>query len=155
MSQLIQILERIAIALETANAKEKAKRNPVTDSGARNLAILWNQFKPEQCARVESIASSSTRYRNAKERWKEKPDEQYWVAVLNKMRTLPFCLGANERQWVADFEFFVRPDSHAKILEGKYDKSHLSFNKDRPQPAVKIQVATLPDGTPVYETRKS
>lgn len=155
MSKLLVVLERIAIALETANAKEKAKRNPVLDGGAQKLAILWNQFKPQQCAAIDSLSSASTRYRNAKARWAEKPDENYWKMIIEKLTHIPFCLGHNDRQWVADFEFLVRPDSHAKILEGKYDKSHLSFDKDRPKLATKVQVGTLPDGTPVFETRKS
>jgi len=35
----------------------------------------------------------------------------------------PFCLGQNNRGWRADIEFFLRPDSIAKILEGKYGKT--------------------------------
>ena len=29
-------------------------------------------------------------------------------------------IGKNDRGWKADIEFFLRPDSIAKILEGKY-----------------------------------
>ena len=32
----------------------------------------------------------------------------------------PFMIGKNDRGWKADIEFFLRPDSIAKILEGKY-----------------------------------
>lgn len=155
MPKLLDVLERIATALEAANAKEKAKRNPVVDGGAQKLAILWNQFKPEQCAKIDSLSPASTRYRNAKARWAEKPDEFYWGNVIRKLEHIPFCLGHNDRAWVADFEFLVRPDTHAKILEGKYDRAHLSFDKDRPKTVSKVQVGILPDGTPVYETRKS
>ena len=152
---LIKALERIAIALEAANTKEKAKRNPVLDGGAQKLAILWNQFKPSQCAKIDSLSPASTRYRNAKARWGEKPDEMYWTYIIKRLSELPFCLGTNDRAWVADFEFLVRPDSHAKILEGKYDKAHLSFDKARPVQISKVQVGCLPDGTPVFETRKN
>ena len=34
----------------------------------------------------------------------------------------PFCLGQNDRGWRADFDFFMKPDSITKILEGKYGK---------------------------------
>ena len=35
----------------------------------------------------------------------------------------PFCLGQNDRGWRADFDFFMKPDSITKILEGKYGKA--------------------------------
>ena len=35
----------------------------------------------------------------------------------------PFCLGQNNRGWRADFDFFVKPDSITKILEGKYGRT--------------------------------
>ena len=154
MSKLIEVLERIAIALEKQNEKKEIKRNPVVDGGAQKLAILWNQFKPAKCAKIDSFSPSSARYKNAKARWAEKPDEKYWVNVIQKLNTLPFCLGNNDRQWVADFEFLVRPDVHAKILEGKYEKSHIGFDKEKPKQVVKVQVGLLPDGTPVFETKK-
>lgn len=39
------------------------------------------------------------------------------VKIANKT---PFMRGKNDRGWKADIEFFLRPDSIAKILEGKY-----------------------------------
>ena len=35
----------------------------------------------------------------------------------------PFCLGKNNREWKADFDFIIKPDSIAKILEGKYGRT--------------------------------
>ena len=32
-----------------------------------------------------------------------------------------FLTGQNDRGWVMDLEFFLRPDTVTKILEGKYD----------------------------------
>ncbi len=32
-----------------------------------------------------------------------------------------FLRGVSDRGWVADFEWFVRPESVTKLLEGKYD----------------------------------
>jgi hypothetical protein len=33
---------------------------------------------------------------------------------------LPFMQGANDRGWIADADFFLRPDAVLKISEGKY-----------------------------------
>ena len=55
------------------------------------------------------------------ERWKEKPDENYWVKVMRIINKSDFCLGRIPgKDWTADFEFFVRSSTHAKALEGKY-----------------------------------
>jgi len=32
----------------------------------------------------------------------------------------PFLLGENDRGWRADIDWFLRPDSVTRILEGKY-----------------------------------
>lgn len=32
-----------------------------------------------------------------------------------------FCQGKNDRGWVASFDWFIRPDTVVKIMEGKYD----------------------------------
>jgi len=44
-----------------------------------------------------------------------------WRSALEKMKTIPGLRGENDREWVADIDFFLRPDTVAKILEGKYD----------------------------------
>ena len=33
----------------------------------------------------------------------------------------PFCLGAGSRGWKADIDWFLRPDTVTRIMEGKYD----------------------------------
>ena len=44
-----------------------------------------------------------------------------WKPALEAMAFAPFCRGENNRGWIADVDFFLRPDSAAKILEGKYN----------------------------------
>lgn len=45
-----------------------------------------------------------------------------WRQALAKAATIPFCLGAGERGWIADVDWFLRPDTVTRILEGKYDR---------------------------------
>lgn len=33
------------------------------------------------------------------------------------------------KNWKADFDFFLKPDTHAKVAEGKYDDKGGSFSK--------------------------
>jgi hypothetical protein len=45
----------------------------------------------------------------------------HWREGLERMKRGEFCRGNNDRGWIADVGFFLKPDSLAKILEGKYD----------------------------------
>jgi hypothetical protein len=44
-----------------------------------------------------------------------------WRVALDRIKASPFCRGENERGWIADVDFFLRPDSVLKAVEGKYD----------------------------------
>jgi hypothetical protein len=82
------------------------------------LAVVWNESCGDGLSKV--IGCSSTRNRLAKARWLDKPDPAYWKEVISKIKESSFCLGQNDRGWKADFDFLIRPDTHLKVLEGKY-----------------------------------
>lgn len=54
-------------------------------------------------------------------RWRNPWWRDNWRAALQRAGPSAFLRGANDRGWAIDFEFFLKPDSVAKILEGKYD----------------------------------
>lgn len=66
-------------------------------------------------------ANKLTRKRKSaiNQRWNEKPDLDYWVTTIKRMAASEFCTG--KTGWTADLDFLLRPDSHVKINEGKYD----------------------------------
>lgn len=143
-----ELLERIAVAVEK---KPRIKQEKLFDAGGAGMILeIWNSYKDEKFPTVSELTSGSTRYKNASARWTEKPDRDYWVGVIIKLNHSLFAKGDNDRGWVADFEFLVRPDNHFRILEGKYDRCHLSGKKS----AVVEVFGYLPDGTPVFETKK-
>jgi hypothetical protein len=37
------------------------------------------------------------------------------------MAASKFCCGDSDRGWSADIDFFLKPDTHVKVNEGKYD----------------------------------
>jgi hypothetical protein len=41
--------------------------------------------------------------------------------AIAKMSESKFCLGKNDRGWKADFDFFLKPGTIEKVIEGKYD----------------------------------
>ena len=139
LRKIIELLERIAEAVE----KKRKPRN--INSEPCQLVDIWNKFTIDQLPKVNALSPGSTRHRNAIARWKEKPDDNYWTQVVLRINRTKFMLGDNERKWVADFDFFVKSDSHNKIMEGKYDNIHLSKGKTE-----KRIISYLEDGTPVY-----
>lgn len=83
------------------------------------LAELWN----EHCGKLSKcrIPISESRLKQIKTRTKSEPDREVWVEGIQRLADSDFCNGANDRAWVADFGFLLKPDSLNKILEGKYD----------------------------------
>lgn len=121
LARLSVILEQV---LEETLKRAPRPRQPVlplSQEGLPNIALVWNKWAAEKLPRVSEMSPASQRYKNAVARWKEKPNEDYWVKVINRMNRSAFCLGENPRNWLADIEFLCRPDTHSRLLEGKYD----------------------------------
>jgi hypothetical protein len=82
------------------------------------LADLWNS----NCGDLPKIeANQGKRKTHSSARWQEKPDPDFWQSVIARIASSSFCKGENERGWRADFDFLVKPDTYAKVCEGKYD----------------------------------
>lgn len=86
------------------------------------LQAIWNQNKaPEQ---PEWKETSRTRRKHADARWRERPSGE-WVAIVERLARSRFARGlvvsSDGRTWVADADFLLKPDTAAKVLEGKYD----------------------------------
>jgi hypothetical protein len=50
--------------------------------------------------------------------WKEN-----WKAALKRMANCKFCMGGGNQGWVADIDWFLRPGSVAKLIEGRYESA--------------------------------
>lgn len=64
---------------------------------------------------------TAARAKHLNARWKDRWWQENWQLALERGGESAFLRGANDRGWVIDFEFFLRPDTATKILEGKYD----------------------------------
>jgi hypothetical protein len=47
-------------------------------------------------------------------------DIEQWRSLCREIRQSPFCCGAGERGWLADFDWALRPKSIRNVREGKY-----------------------------------
>jgi hypothetical protein len=80
------------------------------------LQAIWNELKaPEQPTWRET---SKARKAKADVRWKDRDD---WPDVVKRIAASSFCRGTNDRGWIADPEWLLKPDTATKVLEGKYD----------------------------------
>lgn len=84
-----------------------------------DLMTLWNH---NAAGLVAMKSSSDHRKKSWAKRWRERPDLVYWTQVVKRMSDSSFCCGQNDSGWRADVDFFLRPDTHIKVMEGKYDR---------------------------------
>ena len=55
-------------------------------------------------------------------RMKDPYFRQNWRRAIDEAAKSDFLLGDNDRGWTADIEWFLRPDTYVKVLEGKYGR---------------------------------
>lgn len=49
-------------------------------------------------------------------------DLRQWEGVCARAAASPFLNGNNDRAWTADIDWFLRPESITRLMEGKYDE---------------------------------
>ena len=82
---------------------------------------LWNEQAKKHNFR-RCLVLSKTRARKLKQRLSEKEWQAQWRPAIEAIGTCPFLLGAGGQGWKATFDWFLRPDSVTKILEGAYEQ---------------------------------
>lgn len=84
-------------------------------------------------------------------RWKEHSTDEFWREVIWGINQSEFCLGKNDRGWKADFDWFVRTDTAAKVIEGKYANKNPGGASDKPKKSWWAQQNELQEkGLPNY-----
>lgn len=82
------------------------------------LFSIWNQWCDEL---PKAKGMNSERKNKSKIRWNENPDPKYWEEVVCKISKSSFCRGKTGKGWVATFDWLLKPDTHLRVIEGKYD----------------------------------
>ena len=65
-------------------------------------------------------------------RWKEEKGLEAFREVFTKAANSDFLKGKNDRGWVADIDFLMKPDGFAKTIEGKYDNHNGGQHHEQP-----------------------
>lgn len=104
---------------------EEDRAAPVEAAGPVQLQEAWNELAHPDLPRWKELGKE--RQKRAKQRLKERSLET-WRQVITRLSASDFCRGTNDRGWCADPDFLLRPETAAKVLEGKYD------NRERTTP---------------------
>lgn len=118
----------LSLSLSPSLKKKSCQKAPPSQP---ILATIWNA----NCGNLPSVRGiAGTRKQMADARWAEVPDESYWKSIVERIAASHFCQGkkndpdSRHSTWRANFQFFVRPDTHHKVMEGQYDnKTHPSL----------------------------
>lgn len=110
---------------EKENKKGNGKEPPPTPAVAASSVVTpeifmeaWNAL-PEPFSEVRSMPDD--RRTSLRERTRDSFWLENWRQALARMAESKFCRGELDGKWKANVEFFLRPASVAKIMEGNYD----------------------------------
>lgn len=114
---------RNAPALQFSSLQVNTKEG--ITSAVVELVETWNSRCGPELPAVRPPLSSG-RERHARARLAEVPDMARWAEAVARLARSKFATGHvpgkdGGKPWRADFDFLVKPDSLAKIEEGKYD----------------------------------
>lgn len=96
---------------------EEGKEGKERKEGGEELALvtLWNSKMLQKCQLTDK------RYKTLKVRLRDSKWRANFEAAIEIASKSDFCRGMNDRSWTADLEWFIKPDSVTKLIEGKYD----------------------------------
>lgn len=97
------------------------------------LAKLWN----ENCKSLPKVKEiNPKRIKLCKLAWAKSQDHKYWQDLINKLTSSKFHTGDNDSGWVANFDYFLRPETQTKLIEGvigEKKKEKFDFSSETPQ----------------------
>jgi len=103
---------------------------PRINANALKLLECWNA----NCGALpKAKALNASRSRTVLARLKENPDFEVWAKAARVISNSKFHTGQNERGWVADFDYFIRPATLLKAMEGSINSTdHKPKNNWKP-----------------------
>ena len=104
--------------------KGKEEESAAESKNAAEISKLvvshWNKIASASgLKKIIKLTPERKRHLNA--RISEDYFLEYWDQAIIRISRSGFCNGKNDRGWIADFDFFLRPGTLVKIMEGKYD----------------------------------
>ena len=126
-------LEREGSKVRMQKHRLQQSCNPSSSSSSTTkiytaFQAYWNDKKNLPKIRV----FEKDRISKLNSRMKEQCFADNWREVIDKIAESRFCLGENDRCWIADVSWVLaNSDNYAKVLEGKYDGKKVTENKPK------------------------
>ena len=109
--------KRNAPVTPVTQSNDIAEAEAEADTDLKTILDSWNELAAFHGLPKASKLTDKRR-RQIKARLKDKDWD--WRTALARIPQCPFLMGENGRGWRADFDWFIKPDSVMKIMEGKY-----------------------------------
>jgi hypothetical protein len=111
---------------------------PPTPRGGKSAPVPYGEIMAlynATCTSLPRITIIDGQRRKAvAARWRTYHDMEPFRQLFQRAQASSFLRGRNDRNWVADFDWLVRPTNMAKVLEGKYDNEKGAPHGTDPQP---------------------
>lgn len=104
---------------ETEGEVEREGGGAARGPRPEDLQSAWNAFP--QLPRWKSMTPARRKSARARLRERALDGPEGWSAVVARIAASSFCLGGGRDGWRADPDWLLKPDTAAKVLEGKYD----------------------------------
>jgi hypothetical protein len=90
-------------------------------SECEEVITAWNQAMGKNC-RLTYSRKKTLRARRKDSYWVEN-----WREAIAKCKASDFCMGRSQNgSWVADLDWFLKPETVTRLMEGRYDGSQVS-----------------------------
>lgn len=89
--------------------------SPIPYCPIASIVGYWNEVLGQR------VRDTNKRKTAIRARWRDEHFRANWAAAIRKVSQSAFCMGQNDRDWVATLDWFLRPDTVTKIMEGTYD----------------------------------
>jgi len=97
-----------------------------TATPAAVVAAEWNMIA--NVPRCKTVTKN--RQKAVRTRMKDRFFRDNWRDAMQRVANSSFCTGGGDTGWRADLDWFLKPDSVVKLMEGKFDDTSGEKSKD-------------------------
>lgn len=105
--------------------------------------IFFKETYNRECNNLSSMKVLTEKRKTAIRKFLKEFTPDQFAEICCEANKSDFLIGKNDRGWRADFDFIIRTDKAASVLEGKYDSKERSSDNERPKSKYKLECLEL------------
>ena len=105
--------------------------NTTPNVSSKNDYDLFVNTYNTQCFNLSSVLKVTDKRKKAIASFLKQLTFEDFESACIKANNNPFLTGQNDRGWKADFDFIIKPDNVAKIIEGRYESQSTQTENDK------------------------